>query len=102
MALSPLAGFQVTIIGRIWVTTEGNRLAEDCCALRPFDTNSAFARCTAESCRGNCHARWSRGRPDADRCGVGTWRIGKLLPGAFSPCGDVPQARQDSRGSVLS
>ena len=32
----------------------------------------------------------------AYRRGVGTWRIGKLLPGAFSPCGYVPQARQDS------
>ena len=25
-----------------------------------------------------------------------TWRIGKLLPGAFRPCGYVPQAGQDS------
>ena len=24
------------------------------------------------------------------------WRIGKLLPGTFSPCRYVPQARQDS------
>jgi len=78
-----------------------DRLAADCCALQPIGTNSAFASCTAKSCRGNCHARWSRGRFDAYRCGVGTWRIGKLLPGAFSPRGYVPQARQDSRGSVL-
>ncbi len=73
-----------------------DRLAADCCALRPIGTNSAFASCTAESCRGHCHARWSRGRSGAYRRGVGTWRIGKLLPGAFSPCGYVPQARQDS------
>ncbi len=32
---------------------------------------------------------------DADRRVVGTWRIGKLLPGAFSPCRYVPQAWQD-------
>ena len=73
-----------------------DRLAADCCALRPIATNSAFASCTAKSCRGNCNARWSRGRSDAYRRVVGTWRIGKLLPGAFSPCGYVPQARQDS------
>jgi len=30
-----------------------------------------------------------------DRRGVGTGRIGKLLPGAFSPGGSVPPARQD-------
>ena len=58
--------------------------------------NSAFAGCTAQSCRGHCHARWSRGRSGAYRRGVGTWRIGELLPGAFSPCRYVPQARQDS------
>ena len=46
--------------------------------------------------RGNCHARRSRVRPGAYRRGVGTWRIGKLLPGAFSPCRHVPQARQDN------
>jgi len=73
-----------------------DRLAADCCALRPIATNSPFARCTAESCRGNCHARWSRGRSDADRRGVGTWRTGKLLLGAFRPRGYVPQARKDS------
>ena len=73
-----------------------DRLAADCCALQPTGTNSAFAGCTSQSCRGHCHARWSRGRSDAYRRGVGTWRIGKLLPGAFSPCGYVPQARQDS------
>ena len=77
-----------------------DRLAADCCALQPIGTNSAFASCTAKSCRGHCNARWSRGRSDAYRRGVGTWRIGKLLPGAFSPCRYVPQARQDSRGSV--
>jgi RNA polymerase sigma-70 factor (ECF subfamily) len=38
----------------------------------------------------------SRGRSDAYRRGLGTWRIGKLLPGAFSPRGYVPQARQES------
>ncbi len=32
----------------------------------------------------------------ADRRDLGTWRIGELLPGAFSPCRYVPQARQDS------
>ena len=73
-----------------------DRLAADCCALRPIATNSAFASCTAQSCRGHCHARWSRGRSDAYRRGVGTWRIGKLLPGAFRPCRYVPQAGQDS------
>ena len=73
-----------------------DRLAADCCALRPIGTNSAFASCAAQSCRGNCHARWSRGRSDAYRRGVGTWRIGQLLPGAFRPCRYVPQARQDS------
>ena len=73
----------------------GDRLGADCCALRPIATNSAFASCTAKSCRGHCHARWSRGRSGAYRRGVGTGRIGKLLPGAFRPCGYVPQARQD-------
>ena len=73
----------------------------DCCALRPIGANSAFAGCTAQSRRGHCHARWSRGRSEAYRRGVGTGRIGKLLPGAFSPRGYVPQAGQDSRGSVL-
>src|SRR5437773_797074 len=63
---------------------------------RPIATNSPFAGCTAKSCRGNCNARWSRGRSDAYRRGVGTWRIGKLLPGAFRPCRYVPEARQDS------
>ena len=53
----------------------------------------------AESCRGNCNVRWSRGRSGAYRRGVGTWRIGELLPGAFRPSRYVPQARQDSRGS---
>ena len=72
-----------------------DRLAADCCALQPIGTNSAFAGCTSQSCRGNCHVRWSRGRSDAYRRGVGTWRIGKLLPGAFSPCRYVPQAGQD-------
>ena len=72
-----------------------DRLAADCCALQPIGTNSAFASCTAKSCRGHCHARWSRGRSDAYRRGLGTWRIGKLLPGAFSPRGYVPQAGQD-------
>ena len=76
-----------------------DRLAADCCALRPIGTNSAFASGTAESCRGYCHARWSRGRSGAYRRGVGTWRIGQLLPGAFRPCRYVPQARQDSGGS---
>ena len=83
-----------------------DRLAADCCALRPIGTNSAFASCTAQSCRGHCHARWSRGRSGAYRRGVGgffwkTRRIGKLLPGAFRPCRYVPQARQDSRGSCF-
>src|ERR1700734_1636924 len=73
-----------------------DRLAADCCALQPTGTNSAFASCTSKSCCGNCHARWSRGRSDAYRRGVGTWRIGKLLPGAFGPCRYVPQAWQDS------
>ena len=50
----------------------------------------------AQSCRGDCHARWSGGRSGADRRGAGTWRIGKLLPGAFRPCRYVPQAGQDS------
>ena len=72
-----------------------DRLAADCCDLRPIGANSAFAGCTAQSCRGHCHARWSRGRSGAYRRGVGTWRIGKLLPGAFSPRRYVPQARQD-------
>ena len=70
------------------------RLAADCCELRPIGTIH-FASCTAKSCCGNCNARWSRGRSDAYRRVVGTWRIGKLLPGAFSPCRYVPQARQD-------
>ena len=48
-----------------------DRLAADCCALRPTGTNSAFAGCTAQSCRGHCHARWSRGRSGADRRGIG-------------------------------
>ena len=73
-----------------------DRLAADCCALRSIDTNSAFASCRAKSCRGNCNVRWSRGRSGAYRRGVGTWRIGELLSGAFRPCGYVPQARQDS------
>src|SRR5208282_5642006 len=72
-----------------------DRLAADCCALRPIGTNSAVASCTAKSCRGNCNARWSRDRSGAYRRGLGTWRIGKLLPGAFSPCRYVPQAGQD-------
>src|SRR6266550_133769 len=37
------------------------------------------------------NVRWSRGRSSAYRRGAGTWRVGKLLPGAFSPCGYVPQ-----------
>ena len=73
-----------------------DRLAADCCALQPIGSNSAFASCTAKSGRGNCNARCSRGRSDAYRRGVGTWRIGKLLPGAFRPCRYVSQARQDS------
>jgi hypothetical protein len=73
-----------------------DRLAADCCALRPIATNSAFASATAQSCRGNCNVRWSRGRSGAYRRGVGTWRIGKLLPRAFRPCRYVPQAGQDS------
>ena len=72
-----------------------DRLAADCCALQPIGTDSTFAGCPSESCRGHCHARWSRGRSDAYRRGVGTWRIGKLLPGAFSPRRYVPQAGQD-------
>src|SRR5579875_444591 len=52
---------------------------------RPIGANSALAGCASQSCRGDCHARWSRGRPGADRRGAGTWRIGKLLPGAFRP-----------------
>src|SRR5437762_4004597 len=55
----------------------------------------------AQSCRGNCNVRWARGRSDAYRRAVGTWRIGKLLPGALSPCRYVPQAWQDGRGSGL-
>src|SRR6202035_515736 len=39
-----------------------DRLAADCCALQPIGTNSALASCTAESCRGNCNVRRSRGR----------------------------------------
>src|SRR6266481_996451 len=73
-----------------------DRLAADRCALRPIGTNSSFASCTAQSCRGNCNVRRSRGRSDAYRRGFGTWRIGKLLLGAFRPRGYVPQARQDS------
>src|ERR1035438_202957 len=72
-----------------------DRLAADCCALQPIGTNSPFASSTSKSCRGHCHARWSRGRPGAYRRGLGTWRIGRLLPGAFGPRGYVPQARQD-------
>ena len=79
----------------------GDRLGADCCAVRPIGANSAFASCTAQSCRGHCHARWSRGRSDADRCGAGTGRIGELLSGAFRPCRYVPQAGQDIRGAVL-
>ncbi len=78
-----------------------DRLAADCCALRPIATNSAFASGATKSCRGHCHARRSRGRSGAYRRGVGAWRIGKLLPGAFRPCRYVPQARQDSRGSCV-
>ena len=37
----------------------------DCGALRSIGRNSAFASCTSKSCRGNCHARWFRGRSDA-------------------------------------
>ena len=33
--------------------------------LQPVGTNSAFAGCTTKSCRGDCNARWSRGRSDA-------------------------------------
>src|SRR5262249_16114886 len=62
-----------------------DRLAADCGALQPIGTNSAFASCTTKSARGNCNGRWTRGRSDAYRRGVGTWRIGKLLPGAVSP-----------------
>src|SRR5437899_905053 len=72
-----------------------HRLAADCCALQPVGTNSAFASCTSKSCRGNCHARWSRGRSDAYRRGLKTWRIGELPPGHFSSCRYVPQAGQD-------
>jgi RNA polymerase sigma-70 factor (ECF subfamily) len=32
-----------------------DRLAPDCCAVRPIATNSPFAGCSAKSCRGNCH-----------------------------------------------
>ena len=42
-----------------------DRLAEDCCALQPIGANSLFASSVSKSCRGNCHARWSRGRPEA-------------------------------------
>jgi hypothetical protein len=72
-----------------------DRLAADCCALQPIGTNSAFAGRISKSRRGHCHVRWSRGRAEAYRRGIGTWRIGKLLPGAFSPRRVVPQARQD-------
>ncbi|HXY48897.1 MAG TPA: DUF6596 domain-containing protein [Terriglobales bacterium] len=72
-----------------------DRLAADCCALQPVGANAAFAGCSSQPCRGNCHARWSRGRSGAYRGGVGAWRIGELLPGAFRPCRYVPQARQD-------
>jgi hypothetical protein len=37
----------------------------------------------------------------AYRRGAGTWRTGKLLPGAFSACRYIPQARKDLRGAVL-
>jgi hypothetical protein len=72
-----------------------DRLATDCCALRPIGTNSPFASGTSKSGRGNCYARWSGGRSGAYRCAVGAWRIGELLPGAFSACRIVPQAWQD-------
>ena len=72
-----------------------DRLAADCRAIRPIATDSAFASGTAEPCRSYCHVRWSRGRSGADRRSVGTWRIRKLLPGAFGPRGYVSQARQD-------
>ena len=72
-----------------------DRLAADCCALQPIGTNSPFAGRISKSRRGHCHVRWSSGRSEAYRRGVGTWRIGKLLPGAFSPRRVVPQARQD-------
>jgi len=63
--------------------------------LRPVGTNSAFASRRAQSRRGHCHARRSKGRSGAHRRGTGRWRLGKLLPGAFRPCRYVPQARQD-------
>jgi hypothetical protein len=34
-----------------------DRLAANCCALQPIGTNSAFASCTAKSCRGNYNWR---------------------------------------------
>src|SRR6516162_9093684 len=48
-----------------------DRLAADCCALQPVGANSAFAGCPSQPCRGNCHARWSRGRSGAYRRGAG-------------------------------
>jgi hypothetical protein len=86
-------------IAAVHAEVESNRCdrpAANCCALQPVGTNSPFASCTSESCRGNCHARWPRGRSEAYRRGVGTWRIGKLPSGAFSRCRFVPQARRDS------
>jgi RNA polymerase sigma-70 factor, ECF subfamily len=71
-----------------------DRLAANCCALRPVGANSAFAGCPSQPCRGSCHARWSRGRSDAYRRGAGTWRISELLPGAFGARGFVPPAGQ--------
>ena len=72
----------------------GDRLGADCGALRPIGASSAYAGGATQSCRGHCHAGWSRGRSDAYRRGAGAWRIGQLLPGAFGPCRYVPQARQ--------
>jgi RNA polymerase sigma-70 factor (ECF subfamily) len=72
-----------------------NRLATDCRALQPLGADSAFAGCISQSRRGDCRMRWSRGRPDADRCIVGAWRISELPPGAFSPCRVVPSAGQN-------
>ena len=76
-------------------STARDRLAADRCAVRPVGTNSAFAGVLSKSLRGHCHARWSGGRSSAYRRGVGTGRIGELLPGACSPRGYVPQAGQD-------
>src|SRR5262249_34059298 len=67
-----------------------DRLAADRCALQPIGANSAFAGRISKSRRGHCHVRWSRGRSEAYRRAVGTWRIGELLPGAFSPRRIVP------------